>query len=226
MLALHGWGRRGADFGRSLEGLSALAPDLPGFGASPEPNDILGAEGYASRILPLFDEFDEPPVVVGHSFGGRIAVCVAASHPDLIGSLVLTGVPLVRVRPPGKPSIGFRAARALNRAGLFSDERMEQLRRRSGSTDYQNAQGIMRDIFVRVVNESYEEQLSAVKAGVHMLWGSDDREVPVAVAETARSILEEYGCEAALEVLPGVGHHVPIQAPDDLRRVIDRVMAS
>ena len=40
-----------------------------------------------------------PPVVVGHSFGGRIAVCLAALYPDRVGSLVLTGVPLVKQTP-------------------------------------------------------------------------------------------------------------------------------
>ncbi|HEU5113637.1 MAG TPA: alpha/beta hydrolase, partial [Acidimicrobiia bacterium] len=87
VLALHGWGRRGSDFAPSLADFDALSVDLPGFGATPPPETVLGAEGYARLVASVLDEFEAPPVVIGHSFGGRIAVCLAAAHPDRVGSL-------------------------------------------------------------------------------------------------------------------------------------------
>src|SRR5687768_10318163 len=96
VLALHGWRRTHADFAATLDGLDAIAVDLPGFGNSPEPDSGWGAAEYATSVLPVLDELGPAPVVLGHSFGGRVAVHLAASAPDRVGALVLTGVPLLR----------------------------------------------------------------------------------------------------------------------------------
>jgi pimeloyl-ACP methyl ester carboxylesterase len=76
----------------------------------------------------------------------------------------------------------------------------------------------MRDILVKVVNESYESQLARVEAPVHLVWGADDAEVPVSVAEAALALL----ADGSLHVLPGVGHFVPTQAPMALREAVER----
>lgn len=224
VVALHGWGRTSRDFDAALSGLDALALDLPGFGATPEPPEPWGAAGYASAVAPVLDEADEPVVVVGHSFGGRVAVHLAATAPDRVRALVLTGVPLVR--PPGavrrKPALSFRVARALHRRGLVGDERMERLRQRYGSADYRAAHGVMRAVHVTAVNETYEEQLRAVRCPVELLWGEGDTDVPLSVAEAAATLL---GDAATVTVLPGVGHLVPTSAPDDLRAAVARALA-
>lgn len=225
VLALHGWGRRGSDFRLVLEDLSALAPDLPGFGASPPPEEPIGARGYARVVAALLDEFDRPPVVLGHSFGGTIAVCLAVSHPDRVGPLVITGSPLLRPTAGRKPSAGYRLARSMNRIGLLSDTRMERMRQRRGSADYRAARGIMRDVFVQAVNESYEPELTSLRAPVSLIWGAEDREVPVAVARGAAALIRSSGGEADLEVLEGIGHMVPLVAPGELRRVVDEALA-
>ncbi len=220
VLALHGWGRRGNDFAPSLAEFDALAVDLPGFGATPAPTEVLGAEGYAGLIAPVLDTFETPPVVVGHSFGGRIAVCLAAAHPDRVASVVISGSPLLRLGPAKKPSPGYRMLRLLNRARVVSDDRMEEIRRTRGSADYRAASGVMRGILVRVVNESYEPQLKMLRNRALLLWGENDHEAPVAVAEQALRVIRQAGGTAELEVLPGIGHLVPTQAPEALARVL------
>jgi pimeloyl-ACP methyl ester carboxylesterase len=221
VLALHGWGRRGADFNTCLEGLPAIALDLPGFGASPPPSEVLGAEGYADIVASVLPSFDGPPVLVGHSFGGRVAVCLAADRPAEVGDLVLTGVPLLRRSPAKQPPIAYRVIRMLNEIGLISDERLEAAKHRRGSADYRAATGIMRDILVKVVNEEYPAQLARLGSHVHMVWGSDDAEVPVAVAERALTMVDR----GELEMIDGVGHHVPLQAPDRLRAIVESLLA-
>ncbi len=222
VLALHGWGRRGADFEKSLAEIPTLAPDLPGFGATPPPSRVSGAHGYTDAIRVLLDEYDTPPVVVGHSFGGRLAVCLAATEPERVGPLVLTGVPLLRTHPSRRPSFSYRLLRSLHNLGVIGDERMEEIRSRRGSTDYRTAEGVMRAILVEVVNESYAEELGRVRSPVVLLWGSEDREVPVEVARAAAEALQ--GSSVKLEVLEGVGHHVPVEAPQELRRVVESVL--
>lgn len=218
VLALHGWGRRGSDFAAVLDGLSGIAPDLPGFGASPAPTDVIGADEYADIVAGILDTFDRPPVLVGHSFGGRVAVCLAAKHPDRVGPLVLTGVPLIRLQTGQRPPAAYRAARWLNRMGVISDERLEKEKRSRGSADYRASTGVMRDILVKVVNESYEGQLRRISTPVRLLWGEEDREVPVSVAEAAHALLQD----SSLAVLPGVGHFVPREAPDAVRAAIEK----
>jgi pimeloyl-ACP methyl ester carboxylesterase len=220
ILALHGWGRRGADFKPSLEGLPALAPDLPGFGVSPAPGEAIGAQGYARIVSQVLEEFDGPPVLIGHSFGGRVALCLAARYPDRVGPLVLTGVPVLRVAETARLSPGYRAIRLLNRWGVVSDTRLEALRRRSGSADYRAARGVMRDILVKVINESYQDELTAVTGPITFLWGADDTEVPPLIGERAVELRRAAGLPSKLSVIEGVGHHLPIQAPDQLRRVV------
>lgn len=220
VLALHGWGRRGRDFAASLEGISAIAPDLPGFGASPPPAEVMGAHGYANLVARLLAEFEHPPAVVGHSFGGRIAVCLAASRPDEVGRLLLTGVPLLRTHPGSKPSVSYRLIRALNRRGLISDERLEAEKRRRGSADYRTASGIMRDILVKVINEEYRDELGNLASPVLLLWGADDREVPPSIAETALEIMQRCGADGRLEIVAGVGHHLPLERPELVRQAV------
>ena len=89
VLALHGWRRTHVDFDAVVGGpdpLDAVALDLPGFGVSPEPPEGWGAEDYASFVSAVLDEMVDRVVVIGHSFGGRVAVHLAANHPDRVGS--------------------------------------------------------------------------------------------------------------------------------------------
>ena len=232
-VALHGWRRTHADFAASLGPaapggpLACLAPDLPGFGATPAPAEPWGSVQYAGAVAHLLEETGGPTpphplVVVGPSLGGRIAVRLAAARPDLAGALVLTGAPLVsRAGGRRRSPVAFRVARALHRSGLVSDERMERARQRHGSADYRAAQGVMRQVLVRLVNENYDDALATVPCPVELVWGEDDAEAPV---ETARA-LEEVIPQARLTVCASVGHLLPISAPDELRAAVERALA-
>lgn len=224
VVALHGWGRTGSDFDLVLTGLDALAADLPGFGSSPPPTERMGAAGYAEAVTCLLE--GGPAVVVGHSFGGRVAVALADRHPELVRGLVLSGVPLVRREAGRSPSASFRILRRLHRLGLVSNERMERERRRRGSADYRAVSGVMRDVLVTAVNESYEELLARLRVPVSMVWGDRDREVPVAVAERALELIRSAGVTASLDVVDGAGHLLPVEAPDPLRAAIDLRLGS
>ena len=224
VLALHGWRRDRGDFTTLFDpgsGLAGIALDLPGFGATPPPPQPWGAADYAEAIFPVLEEFPGPPVVIGHSFGGRVAVALAAAHPDAVGALVLTGVPLVqtgastRRRPPAR----FRLARAAHARGFLGEARMEALRQRYGSPDYRHASGVMRQVLVRSVNETYEAELGRIACPVEMVWGDDDAETPLAVAKAAAGLLRQADSVAVnLTVCPGAGHMTPLSVPEVLRQ--------
>ena len=221
VLALHGWRRTHRDFDGVLAGLDAVALDLPGFGASPPPPEGWGAAEYAKAVTAVLPAMAERVVVLGHSFGGRVAVHLAAAEPNRVAALVLTGVPLLR--PPGtgtrtKPALAFRIGRALHARRLLSEDRMEQLRQKYGSEDYRLATGVMRAVHVRAVNETYEEQLRLVRGPVELVWGDNDTAAPLAVAEEAAKLL----ADARLTVLPGAGHLTPLTEPAALTAALER----
>jgi pimeloyl-ACP methyl ester carboxylesterase len=136
--------------------------------------------------------------------------------------LVLTGAPLVRLSPTRRPSASYRVIRWLNRRGVVSDQRLESERRKRGSADYRAATGIMRDILVKMIGESYETEMETITAPVTLIWGESDLEVPV---EVARQSMLHLGSSlrAELEVVPG-GHHLPLEAPERLREAIESML--
>lgn len=227
---LHGWRRSSADFaGAGAElarrGVASVALDLPGFGASPLPAQAGGAALYASLVTrALGDISSEPLVLVGHSFGGRVATVLAASYPELVRGLVLTGVPLVR-RPSSRRSpVGYRLIRALHHRGLISEERMEAARHRYGSSDYRHASGLLRDILVTTVNESYESELGRVSSPVVLVWGEDDHDVPEAIARQAAHLLTSSS-SVEVQVLAGTGHLLPSEQPVALAERVHALVA-
>lgn len=224
LLLLHGWGRNRHDLLGLSAGRAAMAPDLPGFGASPAPPAGWGAREYADHLARACAQSGAGPfVVVGHSFGGRVAVHLAAAHPEHVLGVVLIGVPLIRRRDQGTPPLGYRIVRFLARRKLIPQRVLEEQRRRRGSADYNAATGVMREVFVRVVNEDYREQLQAIGVPVALCWGAEDSAAPLA---QAREAAQHIGDLRRFEVVAGAGHFVHRDAPDRVGAVIDELLAA
>jgi pimeloyl-ACP methyl ester carboxylesterase len=218
VVGLHGWARTREDLIGLLTGFNAVAFDLPGFGASPEPTAQWGSEQYAELIAEALATLGKPQVVLGHSFGGRIAVKLAAGWPELVSGLVLTGVPLYQ--PTSTLALPFRAARWARKHKLASENLIERMRQRYGSPDYRRAQGTMRNVLVSVVNEKYDADLPRIKCPVELVWGQDDTAAPPEFAERACTIL----ASAHLEVIERVGHMTPLSAGGALHDAVGRLL--
>lgn len=229
VLWLHGWGRTGGDFAAAAnqlarEGVASVALDLPGFGASPLPSTAGGSELYARLLEPVLDQLDASPVVlVGHSNGGRVATSLTLARPERVRALVLSGAPLVRLAAARRAPWAYRVVRALHRRGVVSDARMESSRQRYGSSDYRNATGLLREILVASVNESFETRLARVAVPVALVWGANDHDVPLDVAERIETALVASP-DVVLDVVADTGHLVPTERPAELAAHVRRLV--
>lgn len=94
---LHGWGLsprsyRGALGALAAQGFQVFAPSLPGFGhSSPVPHRNQNVSGVADHMALVIEElgFESPVAIIGHSFGGGVALRLGATRPDLVRSLTL-----------------------------------------------------------------------------------------------------------------------------------------
>lgn len=250
VLALHGWRRDHRDFASVLSGvarheelrvagdlplpecsLPSVALDLPGFGATPPPESEWGSREYAEAVARVLATFPDPVVLVGHSFGGRVAVRLAATVPDRVAGLLLTAAPLYAASlvggpPPRRAPIEYRLVKALVSGHLLPARRLEQARQRHGSADYRAASGVMRGVLVRAVREereaAYDDSLAALSCPVELVWGREDPDVPPAVAERIGQVLS---VPPTVTVVPGAGHLTPLAIPGQLRGAIERLIA-
>jgi len=185
VLWAHGWGHTHANMLPLAQamprGTRSVLLDLPGFGAAPPPPDAWGTADYADGIAEWLAGL--PParcVWVGHSFGARVGLQLAARHPELVGGLFLVAAaglpprrsPAARLRMAAR-RWAFRLVRSLTPNGPARD----RLRERFGSADYRQA-GKLRPILVKAVGEDLSDVARAVRCPAVLVYGDRDTETP------------------------------------------------
>ncbi len=97
LVFLHGWGLGQHAYKRAMKrlarlGVRVIAPALPGFGGTADlPREEFSIQGYGDWTAKFLDEIgiDEPVIIVGHSFGGGVAISFAHRHTERVSLLVL-----------------------------------------------------------------------------------------------------------------------------------------
>jgi pimeloyl-ACP methyl ester carboxylesterase len=217
---LHGWGANGAAMTSIVTALSGsfrcLTVDLPGFGASPVPPSAWDVHDYARVVAGLLAELLIPRAhLIGHSFGGRIGIVLAAERPDLIDKLIL--VDSAGVRPSRSTWRGTVLSLARAGQGLLAPSALAPVREKLraaarnllGSDDYRSS-GALRDTFVRVVDEDLRPLFPRIKSPTLLVWGEQDDVTPVSDAKLMEAAIPDAG----LVILPGAGHFSYLDAPD------------
>lgn len=208
----HGWGQSRRALSPLAEAFSGqgahLLLDFPGFGQSGPPPDAWGTADYADATAELLAA--RPPAAttiwVGHSFGCRVGLQIAARHPESVSALFLiAGAGLPRQRSLGeRVRLGARVRtfKALKRAAPVLGLDEEKLRRRFGSKDYANA-GAMRAVLAKVVSEDLSDLARQIACPVHLVYGETDTETPPEIGERLSRLIPN----AKLTVLPRQDHH-------------------
>lgn len=228
VVILHGWGLSAATFDpltKSLQraGFRVFTPDLPGFGKTKIPDRPLSLADY-SLFLERFvsDNAIRKPIIIGHSFGGRVALRFVSDHPDAVAGLILSGTPGYSSVSPLKYAVSVVIAKAGNLffSAPFLSAFADGLRKRyywaMGARDFYRAEGSMRETFKRVVREDLSEYMKSVRIPVLLLWGADDVLVPLRIAEKMHKTMTT----SELTVFPGVGHNMLFRQPE---RVIPEI---
>ncbi len=233
LLMLHGWGATAELFAPLLNALqpgrTLIVPDLPGFGATPQPPVAWSAHEYATWTLALLDRLGvERCDVIGHSNGGRIAIVLAAQHPHRVRHVVLTssaGIPPHRgVRQ--RFAVGtYKALRGVERSSVFPAPLRTAARRRAdrrGSEDYRAATGVMRATLVRLVNQDLRPLLPRIAAPTLLVWGDHDTETPLANGREMERLIPDAG----LVVFEGAGHFAYLEQAQRFCRVVDSLLST
>ena len=228
LVLLHGWGATGELFAPILDALAPgrrlIVPDLPGFGGTAAPPEAWGAGDYAAWVVALLDRLGVSRAdVLGHSHGGRVAIAMAAEHPERVHRLVLTSSAGVRAQRTLRHRFDVRMYKALRRLekarwmprGLRASARSRAERR--GSDDYRAASGVLRATLVRLVNEDLTPLLPRVKAPSLLIWGDRDTETPLSAAR----LMERSIPDAGLVVFEGAGHFAYLEQPGRFARIVD-----
>jgi len=224
VLILHGWGSNSEKWERVIGDLSnnnfkVIVPDLPGFGKSQEPSEVWGVEEYCSFVKNLVNSLGlEKFVLLGHSFGGALAVKYASKLPEKIDKLLLVGAACFRRKSPRKKLFYVFAKILKVFSFLPSYEKIRKgfykiVVRRS---DYPYTKGIMKDIYLKVIKKDLSEELSQIRIPTLIIWGKKDKIKPLKEAY----LIKEKIKDARLAILPEAGHSPYRESPSDFSKTI------
>ena len=230
IVLMHGWGCNLTTLA-SIEKVAAESHtvynvDFPGFGESEEPHEVWGVELYTQLIEKFIEaEGIENPILLGHSFGGRVGILYSSRNK--VKKLILVDAAGVKPRRSLKyyfKVYSYKLGKKLmpliyGKKG--AQERIEQMRAKRGSSDYNNASPMMRAILSKVVNEDLKHCMPKISAPTLLIWGENDTATPLRDAQ----IMEKLIPDAGLVSFPGCGHYSfldnPIQFAAVLRSFIN-----
>lgn len=230
LFMLHGWGGSKESWEvlmeemakqRVLDGHSCIAVDFPGFGESDEPAQAWNVTDYAHftektiaavyRELDLSGDFD----LIVHSFGGRVALKMLS--PDFphqisekIDHLILIAAAGIKPRRTLRLRVASAAARfgkkLMSLPGLRWAAPLAQklLYRVLKTHDYEKTSGIMRETFLKVIDEDLADSLPHIKNPTLIVWGKKDSYVPVSDAK----LMNQKILGSHLKIIPKGRHGI------------------
>ena len=231
LILMHGWGCDHSAV-RSIAATAALTHtvyniDFPGFGASEEPAEVWGVERYTRLIEALVkSEKLESPVLVGHSFGGRVAILFASRNKaDKVILVDAAGIKPRRTLKYYLKVYSFKAGKKFWELILGKEKaqaRIDRMRARRGSSDYAGASPIVRRILSKVVNEDLTDRLPLISAPALLIWGENDTATPLSDAKKMARLIPDSG----LVSFPGCGHYSFLDNPGQFRAVLSSFLKS
>ena len=177
LVLLHGWGQN-IEMMRPvanpfIKKYNCLLIDLPGHGLSELPNTVLKIEDFVEILKQILDKLNiKNPILIGHSFGGKISLLYASKYK--VNKLILFASPFKK--EIGKYSLLTRILKTMNKIPVLNLI-SPFAKKIFGSVDYRKATPIMRKILVDTVNLDIEEEVKQIKCPTILIWGTLDSAV-------------------------------------------------
>ena len=238
LLLLHGWKCSAAMMGGIQDALSprmrTVAVDFPGHGdggkAEP-PKCVWGIPDYAALALEIIRRYDLAPCdIIAHSFGCRVALYLAATEPEAVGRLILTGAAGIPNRPTAASQKRGREYHALKSCvrvlgslpGLRDKASawQEALIQKYGSADYKALSPHMREVFKQVISFDITPYLEKVQAPTILFWGTKDTETPLWMGRE----MEKRIPDAALITEEGATHFAYLERQAVFTRIAEEFL--
>ncbi len=230
VVLLHGWGCEAKTMAVIQNALTphyqVFAIDFPGFGSTPAPPVAWSTVDYTTLTRRWLAALNiENPILIGHSFGGRIIIRLV-SGGFAAQKIVLTGGAGIKAARPFSYYIkvySFKAARMCLEFPLwraFTQDIVADMRARMGSSDYQKASPVMRETLVKVVNEDLRDLLPQIKTPTLLLYGENDTATPVRDAK----IIEKGIVGSGLVVIKNAGHYAFLDKTNEFLLILRSFM--
>lgn len=233
IVLLHGWGLHASVYQQLItllkeQGYPVYAFDFPGFGLQPLQSTVMKLDDYVTFLHEFLIKKkllsgNAPIVLVGHSFGGRVAVKYIARYPKDISRLVLTGVPVIR-HTSFKRKITFLVA--VTGGKMFAifplpvkDFLRKILYKFIGEWDYYKA-GPLKQVFKNIISEDLVQYAKTITIPTLLLWGDEDKIVPVTDVEKIKKIMSN----AKIAIVEGTGHKLPYTKPKEFAQALQKFL--
>lgn len=216
VLFLHGWGadtKLVMPLAMKLERLGSyrvIGLDLAGFGESDAPSQAWTVFDYAEHVMAFVDSLGvERFHVFGHSFGGRLSLILGAEHGERLDKIVLANSAGIVESAPLLKQWRLRVYKAVRNGlyGIGAEGLAEALRQhynaRYGSSDFQAVGGVMRETFVKVIQQDLRAYAERIQKPTLLFWGDKDEDTPLSYGRTFEQIIPDAG----LVILEGAGHY-------------------
>ncbi len=222
VVLLHGWGQNiemMKPIGNPLsKSFNVIIVDLPGYGESTEPTYPWMLDDYMEAIKSLLDRLKiENPILIGHSFGGKISLLYASKYK--VKKLILFGSPFRKgIQKMSLKTKILKTAKkvpVLNKLEGFAKKHI-------GSTDYRNASEMMRKILVNTVNLDITEEVKKIKCPTLIVWGTYDEAVPLEDAYELEKLIKGSG----LVVYEGCSHYAYLERLGQTINVLNSFLES
>lgn len=216
LVLLHGWGQNiqmMKMIGDKFPNNDIVIIDLPGHGKSEEPKDIWTLDDFASMVFELLKSLKiKNPILIGHSFGGKIALIYASKYD--VKKLILFASPFKVKKNPNSLKVKIlkkiKTIPGTKKIAEFAKKHM-------GSTDYRNASEIMRKILVEHVNTDITDLVKRIICPTIIIWGDNDKAVPIEDAYE----LSSYIKDSAVIKYDGCTHYAYLERLGQTINIID-----